>query len=143
MSRHVGKHYQVTKISNAKILVTCQLEDTAFSNKTEIPTRVVSGRRQICLLIVGVHHLARLLAHLHMSLHICSSAQILCIPLSSCENMMLTYNISHALKVAIFTGGMLGHHIQMASDTSRRLYFEGLGTGQGLRTWQSYPLGPE
>lgn len=28
-------------------------------------------------------------------------------------------------------------------DSSRWLYFEGLGIGQGRLTWQSYPLGPE
>lgn len=78
-----------------------------------MPTGVVSGRRQICLLIVGVHHLARLLAHLHMSLHVCCSKQILRIPLSYCKNMTLTYNISYALKLAIYTKGMLGHHIQI------------------------------
>lgn len=49
----------------------------------------------------------------------------------------------HALKPAIYTEGMSGQHIQRASDSSRWLYFEGLGIGQGRLTWQSYPLGPE
>lgn len=98
----------------------------------EMPTGVVSGCRQICLPVVGVHNKARLLPHLHMSL--------------AC--LQLPTNSLHFCVFFFFLRGGLAqiqhkcthapddnlHELcwdstfRRASYLSWRLYFEGLGS---------------
>lgn len=108
--------------------------------KSELPTGMASGRRQICLLILGVHYFARLLAHLHVFRAPNKLSTLLSLIKYYLHSM---YNSPHPLTPTIYRTGMLGQHIQMASDLSWWLCFEGLRIGKGWLTWQSYPLGPE
>lgn len=97
----------------------------------EMPAGVVSGCRQICLAVVGVHNKARLLTHLHMSLTCLQLPKTLCI-FFFFFSVTRKYKLKHTLLTTICT-------FQRASYLPRRLYFEGLGTGQRRRTWQSSP----
>lgn len=63
-----------------------------------------------------------------------SSKQTLNAHLSYCENTTCILTLPHTLKPAMNTQGMSGQHIQRDSDSSRWLYFEGLGIGLGRLT---------
>lgn len=60
----------------------------------EMPTGAVSGCRQICLAVVGVHNKARLLTHLHTSLACLQLPNTLCISV-------------HFFFVSFFTGAQI------------------------------------
>lgn len=88
----------------------------------EMPTGVVSGCRQICLPVVGVHNKARLLTHLHMSL---ACLQLPTNSLHFCVfffflgagggggGVLRKYNTSvHTLLTTIYTGCVGAAHLE-------------------------------
>lgn len=80
-----------------KILVTLvNWRKLLSAESKEMPTGVVSGCRQICLPVVGVHNKARLLTHLHMSL--------------AC--LRKYHTSAHTLLTTIYTGCVGAAHLE-------------------------------
>lgn len=108
-----------------------------------MPTGVVSGCRQICLPVVGVHNKARLLTYLHMSLaclQFPTNSVTFPFPFIWGEGGLAQMQHKHAHSPDNNLHWVCWDRtVWRASYISWRLYFEGLGIGQGRQTWQTHP----